>query len=94
MKFRPLLIGGILLAVAMGGAIALSQNLRRAHYAGAGFMNGRMLEFFADYLDLPDASAIPGKRNLGQRDACSSALAAAAVAGRETASRIGNEWSL
>jgi hypothetical protein len=41
MKLRSLLIGGVLLAVATGGAIAVSQNVRRAHYAGAGFMNGR-----------------------------------------------------
>ena len=61
MKLRSLLIGGMLLAVALGGAIAVSQNIRKAHYRGEGFMGGRMLEFFADYLDLTDAQQAQAK---------------------------------
>jgi len=66
MKLRSLLIGGVLLAVAMGGAIAVSQSVGRAHYAGAGFMNGRMLEFFAHYLDLTDAQQSQAKEILAK----------------------------
>jgi len=61
MKLRSLLIGGVLLALALGGAIAVSQNVRRAHYRGDGFMGGRMFRFFADYLDLTDAQQAQAK---------------------------------
>jgi periplasmic protein CpxP/Spy len=55
MKLRSLMIAGVLLALALGGALAVSQNVRKAHYGGDGFMGGRMFDFFADYLDLTDA---------------------------------------
>jgi len=55
MKLRSLMIAGVLLALALGGALAVSQNVRKAHYGGDGFMGGRMFDFFADYLDLSDA---------------------------------------
>ena len=61
MKLRSLMIGGLLLAVAFGGALAVSQNLRKAHYGGDGFMGGRMFGFFADYLDLTDAQQAQAK---------------------------------
>ena len=61
MKLRSLMIGGLLLAVALGGALAVSQNLRKAHYGGDGFMGGRMFGFFADYLDLTDAQQAQAK---------------------------------
>lgn len=61
MKLRSLMIGGVLLAVALGGALAVSQNLRKAHYGGDGFMGGRMFGFFADYLDLTDAQQTQAK---------------------------------
>lgn len=61
MKLRSLVIGGVLLALALGGAIAVSQNVRKAHYRGDGFMGGRMFEFFADYLDLTDAQQTQAK---------------------------------
>ena len=61
MKLRSLMIGGVLLAVALGGALAVSQNLRKAHYGGDGFMGGRMFGFFADYLDLSDAQQAQAK---------------------------------
>ena len=61
MKLRSLMIGGLLLALALGGAIAVSQNLNKAHYHGGGFMGARMFEFFADYLDLTDAQQSQAK---------------------------------
>jgi len=61
MKLRPLLIGGVLLALVAGGAIAVSQNIRKAHFHGDGFMGGRMLDFFADYLDLTDTQQAQAK---------------------------------
>src|SRR5690242_16449020 len=45
MKMRSLVMGGVLLAMAFGGAIAVSQNLKRARFGGE-FVSGRMLGFF------------------------------------------------
>jgi len=65
MKMRSLVMGGVLLAMAFGGAIAVSQNLKRARFGGE-FVSGRMLGFFADYLDLTDAQQIQAKEILAK----------------------------
>src|SRR4051812_6799963 len=55
MKSKYIKVLTVVLAIALVGAIAVSQTMHRSHMHEGDMFGGHMLGFFADYLNLTDA---------------------------------------